>query len=240
MRQYVPQEERDSSGSLVKMFFAGQINSSSKYFYSVDNLNSVREMTDNLGSIQAEYTFDPYGRVNKVSEVVPADFQFCGYYSHPRSGLNLTRVRDYDAHTGRFLSRDPIGDPGLYSYAGLNPIGRIDPSGLQDISSPPTIILPIPQPLVNVVNGWLCAAGEVGAAITLMGPVTAMRAAGIANAASAAASSSGLPSQNNRPSRCISPLRLGLHAAGNIGRYTRILCSNGSRGRQPVQRRFRP
>ncbi|HMR08966.1 MAG TPA: RHS repeat-associated core domain-containing protein, partial [Polyangiaceae bacterium] len=43
--------------------------------------------------------------------------------------------RDYDAATGRWTAKDPIGFRGgatsLYLYVGNNPVGFFDPSGLQ-------------------------------------------------------------------------------------------------------------
>ncbi|MFP5259310.1 MAG: RHS repeat-associated core domain-containing protein [Acidobacteriota bacterium] len=47
--------------------------------------------------------------------------------------LFFMQNRYYDATTGRFIRRDPIGFSGgvnLYRYAANNPISRIDPSGL--------------------------------------------------------------------------------------------------------------
>ena len=47
-------------------------------------------------------------------------------------GLYHYRARMYDALSGRFLSRDPIGyldGPSLFAYAGSNPNSRSDPSG---------------------------------------------------------------------------------------------------------------
>lgn len=43
-------------------------------------------------------------------------------------------MSDYDAETGRWTARDPIGfeggDPNLYAYVHGDPVNGIDPSGL--------------------------------------------------------------------------------------------------------------
>jgi RHS repeat-associated protein len=128
-------EERDGSGSLVKKFFKrGQQNSSTKYFYALDHLGNIREMRDNSGVLQAQYDFDPFGRVNKALETVASDFSFTGHYLHSRSGLNLAPFRAYNAQLGRWINRDPIEEDGgvnLYAYAGNSPIVFQDLLGLQ-------------------------------------------------------------------------------------------------------------
>src|SRR5688572_16266204 len=66
--------------------------------------------------------------------------QYAGYYVHSRSGLNLTRTRDYSANLGRFISRDPIEEEGglnLYAYVDNDPINLIDPDGLFPGQRPP-------------------------------------------------------------------------------------------------------
>lgn len=73
------------------------MNSTSKYFFNLDHLGSVREMTDNTGASQAQYAFDSFGRVTKISETVASDFGYAKYYLHSRSNLNLTRTRAYSA-----------------------------------------------------------------------------------------------------------------------------------------------
>src|SRR5262249_38947388 len=82
-------EERDSTGSTVtKRFFAqGEQTSGSNYFFTLDHLGSVREMTDSSQAIQACYEYDPYGRRTKVSGSSDADFAFTGHYCHVVSGL---------------------------------------------------------------------------------------------------------------------------------------------------------
>ncbi len=127
-------EERDGSGSLTKKFFGrGQINSTTKYFYDREHLGSVREMTDNSGVIQAQYAFDPFGRVTKISEAIASDFGYAGYYFHSRSGLNLTKTRAYSASLGRFITRDTIEERGgvnLFAYVSNMPVQGRDPFGL--------------------------------------------------------------------------------------------------------------
>jgi RHS repeat-associated protein len=81
-----------------------------------------------------EYSYGPFGERNVISETVPSDFGYAGYYDHAPSGLNLTMYRAYSPSLGRWLSRDPIGMNGgtnLYCYAINNPIGFIDMLGLE-------------------------------------------------------------------------------------------------------------
>ncbi len=91
-------------------------------------------MTDSSGSVQGQYTYDPYGRATTLQGSLQSDFQFARCYIHQRSGLNLTLRRAYSSQFGRFLSRDPIGERGgknLFAYVSNGPNLWIDPSGLK-------------------------------------------------------------------------------------------------------------
>ncbi len=77
---------------------------------------SIMEMTDSNGNIVSQYSYDPYGVRTIISETVPSDFQYAGYYMHGRSGLNLTLYRAYKPELGRWLSRDPIGEFPAVTY----------------------------------------------------------------------------------------------------------------------------
>ncbi|CAN5476786.1 hypothetical protein BH10CYA1_BH10CYA1_61920 [soil metagenome] len=168
-------EERDAAGVLTKKFYyRGQINSTTKYFYSSDQLGSTREMADNSGSVQAQYAFDPFGQLQKINEAVPSDFGFAGYYLHSRSGLDLTVTRAYNPGSARFLSRDKMEESGgtnLFAYVSNMPTELTDPLGL--VRNDPSRInclgyfcnagggrYPTPHvdTLLNIVgqSGWSC------------------------------------------------------------------------------------
>ncbi len=58
-----------------------------------------------------------------------------GAYTDTETGLVLMGHRYYDAGTGRFLTRDPIGYQGginLYGFTGNNPVNESDPNGTQE------------------------------------------------------------------------------------------------------------
>lgn len=122
-----------------RLFPEGQINYSggtgTSYFYTFDHLGSIREVLNSTGStIVARYDYDPNGNVTLVQGTNLADFQFCGYYEHQASGLNLTMFRAYDPTSARWLSRDPIAESGginLYQYGGNDPVLNCDDFGLR-------------------------------------------------------------------------------------------------------------
>ena len=127
-------EERDATGATVSKRFFGQGEqiSGTKYYFTGDHLGSIRELTDTSGNVVSRYDYDPFGRRTKISGGTEADFGFTGHYIHPDSGHHLALYRGYDADTGRWLSRDPIGEAGginLYQYCYSDPINHIDPDG---------------------------------------------------------------------------------------------------------------
>ncbi len=177
-------EERDASGSKVtKRFFAqGEIIGAVKYFFTKDHIGSIRDVTDAAGVLMARYTYDPYGRRTRLAGTIDVDFGFTGYYYHAASGLYLTLYRAYDANTGRWLSRDPIGEAAgynLFMYANNNPYNFIDPLG---------------QSWLSVV-GYFVAGVAVGAAVAAViivaAPIVAsVGAAGLVAAGVSAATAS--------------------------------------------------
>jgi len=61
-----------------------------------------------------------------------------GYY-HDYQGRYLLGHRYFDAYTGRFVTRDPIGYKGginLYGFVGNNPVNESDPDGISRLRGP--------------------------------------------------------------------------------------------------------
>ena len=128
-------ESRDGSGALVNQYFTlGEVVGGTAYFYTRDHLGSVRDVASETGTIQAQYSYDPYGKVSNFSSSANSDFQFAiAYYKHAPSGLNLTETREYSPLLGRWLNRDSIAESGginLYCYVKNTPTTQYDPSGL--------------------------------------------------------------------------------------------------------------
>jgi RHS repeat-associated protein len=77
---------------------------------------------------------DPFGNVRGDDPDRPGSHGFVGGLQQP-GGLTHLGAREYDSATGRFLSVDPILDPGdpqqfnAYAYAGNNPTTLSDPDG---------------------------------------------------------------------------------------------------------------
>jgi RHS repeat-associated protein len=99
-RRYFPEgEEITSAGALL--------------YYARDHLGSVRDLlvTQN-GSPLASYNYDPHGNTTQASGQIVSSVRYAGMFYHQDSGLYLTHYRAYDPRTGRWLSRDPIGEFG--------------------------------------------------------------------------------------------------------------------------------
>ncbi|MBN9085260.1 MAG: hypothetical protein J0J01_00010, partial [Reyranella sp.] len=117
-------------------------------YYGIDQIGSVRRVFASTSSATA-YGYDPYGAPLQATAPT-TDFVYAGMFFNADSGLYLTNYRAFDPFAGRWLSRDPLGEPtdpyaNLYAYVGGNPIARKDPSGL--LSTPgPSLPSPLSPP----------------------------------------------------------------------------------------------
>ncbi len=133
--------EQTPSGSLIRRFLYGDgpvamQTPSATYFYHLDPMGSVTELTNASGAVVAAYHYGAYGTVS-VTGTNPPDnpLLFQGQYLDASTGLYDMRARTYDPATGRFLQRDPLSTPtgsvafSPYVFAQDRPATLTDPTG---------------------------------------------------------------------------------------------------------------
>jgi len=108
---------------------------SQKYYLHYDQVGSLRAVTDISHNIVKEITYDTYGNI--LTETNPSfkvPFGFAGGLYDTDTKLTRFGYRDYDAYTGKWTAKDPIGfsggDSNLYGYVLGDPVNFVDPLGL--------------------------------------------------------------------------------------------------------------
>jgi RHS repeat-associated protein len=113
-----------------------------------DPRGNVSQRLSQSGSILSTDVYNAYGKLLSGN---PSGDEFgfggqAGYRTDQETGLCLLGERYYDPSAERFLTRDPLGYGGgmdLYAYCGDNPVGNLDPTGLDcddgDPSTPCTV-----------------------------------------------------------------------------------------------------
>jgi len=137
-----PVAQVDASGNTTARYVYG--NSPSTPEYVVQNSNTYRLITDQLGSVRQvvntqtgavaqELTYDPYGKVLTDSNPGFQPFGFAGGLYDSDTGLVHFGQREYDPGLGRFTSSDPLGFDGgslnLHGYVLGDPVNFVDPEG---------------------------------------------------------------------------------------------------------------
>ena len=108
------------------------------HYVSYDgNGNVVALVSDYSGDFTARYEYGPFGEVIRATGAMAAKnpFQFSTKFVDLESGFYYYGMRYYNPTTGRWISRDPIGDRGglnLYGFVGNDPVNHIDLLGAID------------------------------------------------------------------------------------------------------------
>ena len=114
------------------------------YYYTSDQINSTRVITDSTGTVVYSAVFDPFGGMQKqwVNTYSPS-LKFSGKERESRSELDYFGARYYDHLRYRFISVDPminkeeaLANPqlwNLYAYCRNNPVTYYDPFGSIDV-----------------------------------------------------------------------------------------------------------
>ncbi len=105
------------------------------YYLGYDQIGTLRAVSNEYGTIVKRVEYDTFGNVLSDSNVsLKVPFGFAGGLYDPDTKLTRFGYRDYDADTGKWTAKDPIGfdggDMNLYGYVLGDPVNLIDPEGL--------------------------------------------------------------------------------------------------------------
>ena len=104
------------------------------YYLGYDQVGTLRTVTDTSGNIVKELTYDTFGNLlNDSNPDMKLPFGFAGCLYDPDTKLIRFGYRDYDAETGKWTAKDPIGfdggDTNLYGYVLGDPVNFVDSTG---------------------------------------------------------------------------------------------------------------
>ncbi len=105
------------------------------FYPTFDGNGNVSEYLDTNGNIVAHYEYDPFGKATVSNGTKSNDFahRFSTKPLDTTTGLYYYGYRFYDPATGRWPSRDPIGEEGginLYGFINNDGVNRWDLLGL--------------------------------------------------------------------------------------------------------------
>ena len=137
-----PVAELDGAGALVSRFVytgghvpAFMIKGGIAHRIVADQVGSIRLVVNaNTGAIAQRIDYDAFGNITSDTNPGFQPFGFAGGLFDGSTGLLRFGARDYDASTGRWTAKDPIGfagnDTNLYRYVRNDAVNAADPSGL--------------------------------------------------------------------------------------------------------------
>jgi len=115
------------------------------------NGNVVALVAASDGNATAQYEFSPFGETLSATggQAAYNPFRFSSKYTDDETGLLYYGYRYYNPSTGRWPSRDPMGEYGglnLYGYVFNSPVNWIDPLGLGNFPVPRSTTCAEPNP----------------------------------------------------------------------------------------------
>jgi RHS repeat-associated protein len=105
-------------------------------YHSTDHEGSTDVITDASGNIVWDGEYEAFGSVVRSNGSIRFDASYTGKEFDTDTGLYYFNARWYDPTLGRFITEDPAraGD-NWFAYCNNDPLGLIDPSGLDPITS---------------------------------------------------------------------------------------------------------
>ncbi len=110
--------------------------------YLTEALGSTVALTDSSGTVQAGYTYEPFGATSVTGTLSGNSFEYTGR-ENDGTGLKYYRARYYHSTLQRFIAEDPSGfaggDANLFAYVLNQPTYFRDPTG--NVVAPVAVML---------------------------------------------------------------------------------------------------
>lgn len=102
------------------------------------NANVVGLVDAATGMTSATYTYDSFGNTLQETgaSLLASSFRYSSKYTDQETGLIYYGYRYYNPQTGRWTSKDPVGEEGgtnLYGFVNNDPANKIDQLGMYEI-----------------------------------------------------------------------------------------------------------
>jgi len=141
-----PTEESDLTGvaSADYIFFNGKrtarldLPSAAVHYYFANHLGSTSIVTSNVGVIQDESDYYPFGGERVVTDTDPNQYKFTGKERDTESGLDFFIARYYSSGYGRFLSPDEFAGGPVDAFSSGDPLPP-DALPYADITDPQSL-----------------------------------------------------------------------------------------------------
>ena len=138
------QLERNEAGTTQAHYTIGQglesvRRSGVSHFYHYNHLGTTIALTASNQAVSDTYNHDAWGVLLASTGSTVNPHTYVGrerYYRMADADLYHLGFRDYAQALGRFMTVDPVGSSYVaYPYTANRPTGRVDPNGLQCVSS---------------------------------------------------------------------------------------------------------
>jgi RHS repeat-associated protein len=119
------------TGLAVDEIFSRTDSAGARYFV-LDALRSTIALADSTGTLQTQYTYEPFGSTTVTGLPSSSSYHYTGR-EDDGTGVYYYRARYYNTAFGRFISQDPLDlkrGSNSYAYVDDRPINANDPLGL--------------------------------------------------------------------------------------------------------------
>jgi RHS repeat-associated protein len=174
--QLKPIAELDGNSQIVSRFVYAtganvpdlMIKGGATYRLIKDHLGSPRLVVDiATNTVMQQMDYDVWGNVIQDSNPGFQPFGYAGGLYDRDTHLVRFGARDYDAETGRWTAKDPIGfgggDTNLYGYVVSDPVNKMDLLGLDTITVGVNVDLSTPVDIINSILGTNIIGNGAGA-----------------------------------------------------------------------------